>query len=490
MPRTITAQDLYNLTKCAHRVYLDANGDPKDKGEVSSFVKLLWELGLQTEREYIDMMGEVPVSDLSPLSIEEAWAETLHLMKDGSPLIYQGSLMDGPFVGRPDLLVKRDGRRSAFGSYLYEPIDIKAGKGWEERDGKKTKFKDHYAYQILFYRMLLDRIQGASLPVGRIVNVDKAIEEFDPAPFEADFVEALARAQRLIAGDESSEPVLGSHCQLCPWFRRCEQWVTAEGDPTGLFFVGRQKFQLKEVGLRTIQDIADMDVAEYLKPPKKIARMGKQSLQRMKERARVRLAGKPTIRPGYQFPKAATEVYFDIEDDPTQALTYLFGLLIKEGDGDPRFRYFLARQPDEEEHTVRAFWEFLAGEGDAVYYVYSHKERSTLRRLMERYALDAAVFDKYVAAEYDLYQQLVVEYSDWPTYSYGIKQIAKMIGFTWRDPDPSGANSIAWYNEYLANPAKEAALTRILRYNEDDCRAMVAIKDYFERAAGGPPAQP
>ncbi len=46
-----------------------------------------------------------------------------------------------------------------------------------------------------------------------------------------------------------------------------------------------------------------------------------------------------------------------------------------------------------------------------------------------------------------------------------------------------GANSIAWYNEFLADPSKEAALTRILRYNEDDCRAMLAIKEYFERAA-------
>ncbi len=490
MKTTITAQDLYNLTKCAHRVYLDANGDPKDKGEVSSFVKLLWELGLQTEREYIDMVGEVPVSDLSPLPIEEAWAETLRLMKEGAPLIYQGCLKDGPFVGRPDLLVKRDGPPSAFGPYLYEPIDIKAGKGWEERDGKKTKFKDHYAYQILFYRMLLDRIQGAFLPVGRIVNVDKAVEEFDPTQFEAEFAEALTRAQRLVAGQESSEPVLGSHCQLCPWFRRCEQWVNAEADPTGLFFVGKQKFQLKEVGLNTIQDIAAMDVAEYLKPPKKIARMGKQSLQRMKERARVRLAGKPTIRPGYAFPKVETEIYFDIEDDPTQDSTYLFGLLIKEGasregDRDPRFQYFLARHPDDEEDTVRAFWGFLAKADDAVYYVYSHKERTTLRRLMERYELASDIFEKYVAAEFDLYQHLVVEYSDWPTYSYGIKQIAKMIGFAWRDPDPSGANSIAWYNDYLADPGNEAALTRILRYNEDDCRAMVAIKDYFERAAAG-----
>ncbi len=74
----------------------------------------------------------------------------------------------------------------------------------------------------------------------------------------------------------------------------------------------------------------------------------------------------------------------------------------------------------------------------------------------------------------------MVEYSDWPTYSYGIKHIARMVTFRWRDPDPSGVNSIAWYNEYLANPSNDAALTKTLRYNEDDCLAMVAVELYFD----------
>lgn len=47
----ITAQGLYNYVKCPHRVYLDNNGDPKEKSEVNLFVKLLWEKGLQTEKE-------------------------------------------------------------------------------------------------------------------------------------------------------------------------------------------------------------------------------------------------------------------------------------------------------------------------------------------------------------------------------------------------------------------------------------------------------
>lgn len=245
---SITAQALYNITKCAHRVYLDANGNSKDKTEVSSFVKLLWELGLQTERDYIATLGEIPVSDLSDLAVEPAWIETKRLMHEGVSVIYQGCLIDGPYVGRPDLLVCRDDGSSTFGPYLYEPIDIKAGKGWEEREGKRTKFKVHYAFQILFYRMLLQQIQGTLPPTARIINVEKKIEEFDPADFMADFDSALQEVHRLVAGQETSEPVLGSHCHLCPWFGRCEKWVLEKSDPTGLFFVGKQKFYLKKSG--------------------------------------------------------------------------------------------------------------------------------------------------------------------------------------------------------------------------------------------------
>jgi uncharacterized protein len=256
--------------------------------------------------------------------------------------------------------------------------------------------------------------------------------------------------------------------------------VRAHDDPTGLFFVGKQKFRLKEAGLQTIHDIAAMEVDEYLRPAKKIPRMGKDALTRMKHRAGVMLSGKPWIQSGYSFPPTARDIYFDIEDDPTQGITYLFGLLIQRQQGPPDFQYFVARHPSEEEQTVRAFWDFVSSAGDVTYYVYSHKERSSLRQLMERYDLDQTVFTTYTEREYDLYSDLIVKYSDWPTFSYSIKQIAKQIGFHWRDPDPSGANSIAWYNQYLAHPEQEALLERILQYNEDDCRAMLAMKQFFD----------
>lgn len=183
--------------------------------------------------------------------------------------------------------MKGEDGSSRFGPFLYEPIDIKAGKGWEETTNKKRKFKEYYAFQILFYRLLLEKIQGTVPLGGRIINVDKQLEAFAPVPFEKRFNQAMQDVQQLVSWEESSEPVLGSHCTMCGWVGRCCRWVKAASDPTGLFFVGKQKFALREQGLRTIEDIAKMDMPTSLNPPHKIPRMGKISLTRMKERARV-----------------------------------------------------------------------------------------------------------------------------------------------------------------------------------------------------------
>jgi predicted RecB family nuclease len=477
--RWIAAKDLYNYTKCLYRVYVDTNGNQSEKGEVSEFAKLLWEMGLQTEREYLDSLGEKPITDLSAYDFEAARDKTLQAMKRGNELIYQGCLSFERYRGRPDLLIKSGDAASKLGPYYYEPIDIKAGKGWEEREGKLVKFKEHYAYQIMFYRDLLQVIQGYVPPVARIINVEQKIEEFDPVLFERDYREAKAEVEKLVDGKESSEPVLGSHCLQCEWFAHCEHWVEEVSDPTKVFFIGSVKFGLKEVGLKTVGDLAKMEIKKYLKPPFKVARMGERSLVRAKERAQVVLDGRPKIRPGYSFPEVQNEIYFDIEDDPTRGVTYLYGLLEHKKGDEPNYHYFVALHPEDEEQAIRQFWQFMRKTDNACYYVYSHKERTTLKKLMQKYNLDRGIFDKYVQAEYDLYQRLVVEYSDWPTFSYGIKFIAKQVGFSWRDPDPSGVNSIVWYNEYLADPSQQGTIDRILRYNEDDCKAMVAIKQYF-----------
>jgi predicted RecB family nuclease len=66
----------------------------------------------------------------------------------------------------------------------------------------------------------------------------------------------------------------------------------------------------------------------------------------------------------------------------------------------------------------------------------------------------------------------------------GLKQLAASAGFVWRDVNPSGEASMLWY-EVAVGDGPDAALSRqrILEYNEDDCRATKALRDWLNGPA-------
>jgi predicted RecB family nuclease len=84
------------------------------------------------------------------------------------------------------------------------------------------------------------------------------------------------------------------------------------------------------------------------------------------------------------------------------------------------------------------------------------------------------VFDP--ARAVDLYLHVVRSKTIWPTRDNSIKTLASYLGFTWRDPNPSGAASIEWYHRWVES-GDASIRQRILDYNEDDCRAMRVLLD-------------
>jgi predicted RecB family nuclease len=86
-----------------------------------------------------------------------------------------------------------------------------------------------------------------------------------------------------------------------------------------------------------------------------------------------------------------------------------------------------------------------------------------------------ALFSSGPERSFDLYYDAVKK-SEWPTRDYSVKTLAKFSGFQWRDPDPSGASSIQWFDEWV-NTRDPALKQRILEYNEDDCVAMRVVLD-------------
>jgi predicted RecB family nuclease len=67
----------------------------------------------------------------------------------------------------------------------------------------------------------------------------------------------------------------------------------------------------------------------------------------------------------------------------------------------------------------------------------------------------------------------------------GLKQLAAAAGFSWRDKNPSGEASMLWYEVATTDDSVEALTSRqrILEYNEDDCRATKALRDWLNGPA-------
>src|SRR5262249_54886409 len=115
----------------------------------------------------------------------------------------------------------------------------------------------------------------------------------------------------------------------------------------------------------------------------------------------------------------------------------------------------------------------------AIYY-YSKYERTIYRNLQKKYpdVASADEIDELFDPDHavDLYTDVVRKATEWPTWDFSIKTLAKYVGFQWRDVNPSGAASIEWFDRWV-KVGDPAIRQRILDYNEDDCRATRVLLD-------------
>ena len=65
-----------------------------------------------------------------------------------------------------------------------------------------------------------------------------------------------------------------------------------------------------------------------------------------------------------------------------------------------------------------------------------------------------------------------------PVESYSLKSVAAWLGFTWREAEGSGDQSVCWYDSWLKTQDR-TFLDAILSYNEDDCYATYHLKNWL-----------
>lgn len=69
------------------------------------------------------------------------------------------------------------------------------------------------------------------------------------------------------------------------------------------------------------------------------------------------------------------------------------------------------------------------------------------------------------------------------TSGLGLKVVAPVAGFHWRDPEAGGEASVGWYRDAqnARGVEREGGRMRILTYNEDDVLATRAVREWISR---------
>lgn len=466
----LTATDFYRYLQCPHWPYWERFGDPAERRSLTEFEEQRLADGLDHEARVVaKIYGDS--TEVSAASPAEGIAATRILMEQGVPVIYQGWLSDGEWLGRPDILERHEGE-SALGAWYYVPVDVK----------RAHELKKEHMFQLIMYALLLEKVQQRFPAHPAILNGDGERLEFDPQEYMAEFREVALKLERVVAG-ERPEPVYRKSCEdTSPWGKACFRLAKEHDDVALLFNVEISKLTfLREHGIRTIYEAADMDPATLEGQAPGMTLRALQSIQRQ---ARSLVDQSVIIKKPWMHETTGTEIHFDIESHPMTDTDYLYGFWIRdEAYPEGKSVFFLADTPEEEEKMWKEFLAWLPTlPAEYTVYHYATYEATRIRVLAKRYGDEENPWLlRFADRLFDL-KEAAREYGVYPLYFYSLKNICMFLGFAWTSEVKSGGASIGAYERWLSTHDR-SVLDDLVQYNRDDVRATAYLLAWLNQYA-------
>jgi uncharacterized protein len=500
--RLLTPSKITAWLDCAHYLTLRRLADageltPLNEG-LGSFARLLMDKGMVHERAYLDRLAAEgrSVFEVPGRATRETFADwtarVAGVLAEGHDVVYQYPMVHDGLRGVADFLV-RVPEPSALGAFSYEPVDAKLAR---------AEAKPGHVLQLCFYADALGAAQGRRprrihLHLGS--GLDETVRLRDVDAYWRRIRDQLRRVVDA-AGDPDTTPERCSHCAFCEFADLCEaEWRAQDA----LHFVA---------GIRTT-DIADLRTVEVTTMAELASRAGNvegmqpERLTVLRDQARLQRAAAAGQPPPFELLALGEDadpyrtrlpvpddgdVFLDYEGHPfwtpARGLFFLFGVLSKDpATAEWRYEATWAHNPSGEAHATRELIDWIAARR-AVFpamhvYHYNHTERSALERLAaehgagEQELADLLAHGVFVDV-FDVVRRRLVVGAE----SYGLKTLELLAGYERSHDIDRGAGAVVEYDEWCRD-GDPGRLARIARYNEDDVRATLAVREWL---VGGP----
>ncbi len=494
--------DLGHFVACEHLTQLEvaaALGEIEQPHFETAFGELLARKGDEHEAAFLQTLRDaghevVEIGLGEERDFEEGAVRTEAAMRAGAAYVYQAPLVLDGWRGIADFLERVD-RPSALGDYSYEVLDTKLAR----------RAKPTHALQLCFYSEAVARIQGLEPEAAHVVLGTRERETLRLADVTA-YYRRVARAvprRRSRSGPRPSRTratTATSATSVGSARSAGSGRTTSSASPASAATRSR--------GSPTAE-IATMTALAAADPETPVRKLAPETFAGLREQAELQLA---SVAAGLD-PVAALQVggaargfstlprpspgdiVLDLEGhpffEPARGLEFLFGLLFCDG-REPDYEAVWALDRADERgaftRVIDPIHAQLARYPDMHVYHFGGYDTSALKRLMGEHGLREAEVDDllrrgvFVNLHSALRQALRVG-----VRSYSLKELEALAGFARTADVRSGDDAVVGFEEWLQT-GERWRLDEIAAYNEEDCRATLALRDWL--LAQRPPELP
>jgi predicted RecB family nuclease len=423
-------------------------------------------------------------SDVDP------WQLTLaRTFKDSATEWLRSTVSDSEcFVGLPPARILEQGLYRIILDPLLETSEIHSHPDalWLMPSGSETsgvvyspvRFIRHEKLSTIDKLMLAFDAIALGCVTGRIPRSGKLIHGSQFSTVTVPLAKLLESARsfltKVVSQQASGRPplVLNKHCQVCE-FQSCCRKVAVEVDDLSLLanMTVKERKKQNDKGIFTVAQLSYTFRARR--------RRGFKSSQATKHESALKALAIRKRRihvlgaPNFSVPEAA--VYLDVEGVPDRDFYYLVGLRWRDADKDIQQSFWADAAAGEHEMWLSCLLALRLVDTPRLIH-YGSYETQFLKRMKERYARgakDNAFLDQLISLSFNL---LSLTYAQiyFPTYTNGLKDVARYLGFEWSAQEGSGLKTLDWRSEWEAT--RDASLKqKLLTYNAEDCEAVQRV---------------
>ena len=394
------------------------------------------------------------------------------LPKDGREILTGATLRVQDLEAPCDVLMPAT-RAASMRAHRYEPTIVV---------GTRT-ISPEQQLELQFVGYVLGRLQGALPPIGTIVGLGERVHRVPLAKRYAqiDPIVEVLRAWMRAPLTDPPPVILNKHCPECQFRAGCLAQAEREDDLSLLDrMTPKARQRNHNRGIFTVRQLSYV-----FKPRRRGKRAPKAPVQHQPELQALALrTGKTYLHELPSLTRHEVELFLDIEGVPDQRSYYLFGLLVLQ-DGTATYRAFWADAPELEEHNWRQFLTALDDFPAAPIYHYGRYDHQAIATLTRRYQGDRVGLDqRLINLNASVYGKVY-----FPVRSNRLKDIGRHLGASWSEPEASGLLSLVWRQRWEETGAHDDK-QRLLTYNEEDCRALLALANELTRLRDAASAEP